>query len=487
MTQSDAQKARQRWTIAIVVYAVLFFSILLIANLETVNFWLGKLLSLLAPLLIGLVLAYLANPFFRFFERKVFLRFRNISLRRILSLILTYLVLIAIIAGLIFLIIPQLITTVKAFAQKFHTYTDSLVGSLNDVISFLNGKLPPHEDGSPAIALLDKEEIFQKISSLWADITTWVKESFDISFLKDFLDSATRTVLDIFFGIFISVYFLASKEKRGAQIRKFRLAYLSDKVNERITRVVTIADSSFGGFLRGKILDSCIVGLLVYISCLIFGIPYALLVAVIVGITDIVPVIGPFIGVIPTAVIILLTDPVKVIIYVLIILVIQQIDGNIIAPKILGENTGVSSLCVLISILVMGDLMGLVGMVIGVPLFATVIELGKILLDRKLDKKGLSGDLDTYYPEETRAMLSEEPEEDEPHPEEPTVYATASPVGNLTDPELTQLRIYALARKHHIFTDLSDEALAEFAEESAALCKQMMPSCESVGKDGDNE
>ncbi|MBE6633721.1 MAG: AI-2E family transporter, partial [Ruminococcaceae bacterium] len=154
------------------------------------------------------------------------------------------------------------------------------------------------------------------------------------------------------------------------------------------------------------------------------------------------------------------------------ILVIQQIDGNIIAPKILGENTGVSSLCVLISILVMGDLMGLVGMLIGVPLFATVIELGKILLDKKLNEKGLSGDLDTYYSENDRAML---PDEDAPHEEQEVENApilikdTPSSYGNLSEAELIRLRTYAIARKHRIFTDTSDEALSEFAAEAAEL------------------
>ncbi len=482
MSGHSKPKFKIKWDLAIAVYAILFFAILLIANLDAVNLWLGKLLTLLSPLMIGLVIAYLANPFFRFFERRVFLRLGRTVWRRILSLILTYLILFSIIAGLIFLIIPQLISTVETFAAKFHTHMDSLVGSLNGVIASLNERLPAKGDGSAAITLLDKEAIYGKVSELWASVLAWLRANFasqSLPVLKDLLNSATRIFTDIFFGLFISVFFLASKEKRQAQITKFRLAYLPDSVNAGITRVVSIADQSFGGFLRGKILDSGIVGLLVYVTCLIFDIPYAILVAVIVGITDVIPVIGPFIGVIPTAVIILLTDPVKVIIYAIAILVIQQIDGNIIAPKILGENTGVSSLCVLIAILVMGDLMGLVGMLIGVPLFATVIELSKILLDKRLSAKGLSGDLDTYYAEETRAMVPE----DDPPEEEPLEYPApeltvdADPSGgNLSSDELAALHIFAAAQRHGIFSNPSEEALngfrAELSEQADACGKE---------------
>jgi predicted PurR-regulated permease PerM len=182
---------------------------------------------------------------------------------------------------------------------------------------------------------------------------------------------------------------LINKEKRYAQIMRFRRAFLSDKVNTFITTVCTTADRSFGGFLRGKILDSSIVGVLVYCLISLVGVPYAILLAVIVAITDIVPVIGPFIGVIPSAVIVLLTDPGKVIPFLLCILLVQQIDGNILAPKILGENTGISSLCVIIAISTMGSLFGLIGMIIGVPLMAVIYDLVRkfVYSDKRLRRR----------------------------------------------------------------------------------------------------
>ena len=268
-----------------------------------------------------------------------------------------------------------------------------------------------------------------------------------------------------------------------------RRIYIGDKFNESITRFVSIADRSFGGFLRGKLLDSCIVGCLVYVACLIFKIPYAILVAVIVGITDIVPVIGPFVGVIPTAIIILLTDPVKVLVFLISILVIQQIDGNIIAPKILGENTGVSSLCVLISILVMGDLMGLVGMVLAVPLFATMIELGKLWIDKQLTAKGLSGDLDDYYAADAFPDLTADEEKPSEYVSPEASYTQTVPHigvnGNLTDLELVQLRSYALFRKHRSLPDLSDETLTAFAREITQRRQAEQTDANSSSEGGD--
>lgn len=473
MNQTHESKISRRYRLGFLIGAVAFLVILLIANLDAVNHWLGKLLQILSPLTTGLIIAYLANPFFRLFEQKLLLHISQPRLRRTLALILTYLVLIAIITGLILLIIPQLFDSIQNFINNFDSYMSGVVEQINKLLHSLNQKLPVGEDGAPFFSPLNKDTILEKASSLWNSLIESAKNNIrpeHMGAVREWLESTAKIFIDAFFGVFISVFLLASKEKCYAQVMRFRHAYLGDKFNQAITKFISIADRSFGGFLRGKLLDSCIVGCLVYVACLIFQIPYAILVAVIVGITDIVPVIGPFVGVIPTAIIILLTDPVKVIVFVLSILVIQQIDGNIIAPKILGENTGVSSLCVLISILVMGDLMGLVGMVLAVPLFATVIELGKLWMDKRLSAKGLSGDLDDYYAEDALPDLTAEevPPSEYVAPEAAytTVPSFANGEGNLTASEQLQLRTYALVKKHGSLTKLSDEELIQLAKEA---------------------
>lgn len=472
MNQSEQPKISKRMLIWTILYAILFFAIILISNLKAVNLWLSGLLTILRPVLIGLVIAYLCNPFFRFFERKLLFHVRPPKLRRVLSLLLTYLLLLLIIAGLLLLLIPQLISSVQNFIQNFDSSLSSMVDQLNSLLSSLNAKLPARNDGTPAISLLNAENIRMRIAELGDVIMKELENSLkpeNLKFVKDFLNQTTSLLTMLVFAFFVSLYLLASKEKRYAQIMKFRKAYFSERVNARLTHILTVADRSFGGFLRGKILDSTIVGILVYLTCLIFQIPYAVLVAVVVGITDIIPVIGPFLGVIPTAIIILLTDPIKVIIFLISILVIQQIDGNIIAPKILGENTGVSSLCVLIAIIVMGNLWGLVGMLVGVPLFATVIELIKWYLEKRLQEKKLAEETDSI----PQGTLPEQLEASGDSPSDPNEQKKTAVLqggaGNLTQTEHIQLRIYALAKKYRVFHDMTDQTMTDFAAEAAEV------------------
>lgn len=461
--------------IGVMVYAAVFFAVVLIANLDAINRFLAAVLDVISPILIGLVIAYLANPIFRFWERRALVHIRYQRLRRALSLLLTYLVLLLIIAGLFLLIVPQFLDSIRTFLGSFDEYVYKVTDLLNGGLQRINARFPNRADGSPAIHYLNAESIILGANDLIRKLPSHILAIFPadstaseqiLPTLLGLISQTTTLITDLIFGIFVSIYLLSSKEKRYAQILKFRRAYLGDGVNQFITRVTTVADRSFGSFLRGKLIDSAIVGFLVYIVCLIFRIPYAVLVAVIVGITDVIPVIGPFIGVIPSAVIILLTAPEKFLIFVLAILVIQQLDGNVIAPKILGENTGVSSLCVLIAILVMGDLMGLVGMLIGVPLFATIIELFKGYLNRRVREKQEAGeDIPLVVDEPTEKPLPE------PDPALPLCAAMAKD-GNLSPREQLQLRAYALAKKHGVFADTSDASLTAFAQEAAALFQE---------------
>ena len=173
-------------------------------------------------------------------------------------------------------------------------------------------------------------------------------------------------------GLILSVYFLFSKELIIAQIKKVMTAILSPVKTSSIIKNLRYVSSTFGSFLTGKILESIIIGLLTFIVLGIFNVPFYPIVSLIVGVTDIIPIFGPFIGAIPSAFIIFLANPIKAIWFVIIILVIQQIDANIIGPKILGEKTGLSSMWVIISLAIAGGLFGVAGMILGVPLFAVL-------------------------------------------------------------------------------------------------------------------
>lgn len=485
MNETERPKISKKELIGILLYAVAFFAILFISNIEEIRRWIAVINAILSPIVTGLVIAYLANPFFRFFERRLLLHVRPFQIRRLLSLILTYLLLLLLIGGLLLLIVPQLISSIQAFSQNFDQNLEHGLQQINNLISRLNRTFPAREDGTALIPSLNAELVKNGIATAWAFLRQFVQEKLrpeNIGAITDIISKTGGMLANVLLGVFISIYLLASKEKRYAQIMKFRRAYLSDTLNLRITRFCTIADKSFGGFLRGKLLDSTIVGLLVYLACLICGIPSPVLIAVIIGITDIVPVIGPFIGVIPAAIIILLTEPIKVIPFLIAILIIQQIDGNIIAPKILGENTGVSSLCVMIAILIMGELLGLLGMIIGVPLFATAIELVKTFLDNRLRAKG-----HTEEPSPTETPPTEPPAQ-------PIHADAASTALVLSDAEQAKLRAYALAKKHRIFEGDSQDESEAFAKECADLNESarnydcsVNPQEENNGKGGTEE
>lgn len=410
----ETKQQNKKLLVALTAYCALIVAMLLIANIESFKTWVGGIMLVLRPVIIGLCLAYLANPFFRLFERKLFYKLRPVGLRRALSLLCTYVTLTLILIILVLLIVPQLISNIQNFINTRDAYFETTIVQINDIIDWLNQKLPLKPDGSYALKPLASDALlvgFDKLlQSIRVDSDRYMEmiNAESISALWSAAKDLVKLVADIIIGIFISLYFLHTKEKRYAQIMRFRRAFFSDKVNETITRICTTADKSFGGFLKGKILDSMIVGVLVYITISIFDIPYAILISTVVAITDIVPVIGPFIGVIPSALLILLIDPPKVIIFLLCILVIQQIDGNIIAPKILGEHTGVSSLCVMIAILLMGAVWGFVGMVLGVPLFATVLELTSAALDKRLQEKGMPTETEIYQSAETITAATED-------------------------------------------------------------------------------
>ena len=197
-------------------------------------------------------------------------------------------------------------------------------------------------------------------------------------------------------GIIVSVYLLIDKEKLCALSKKITYGLFPESYADEIIKLVDRSNYTFGRFLVGKIIDSLIIGVLTFIILTIFKMPYTILVSVIVGITNIIPFFGPFIGAIPSFIIILFVSPVQALWFLLIILFIQQLDGNVIGPKILGDSIGISAFWILFSILVAGKLLGIVGMIIGVPLFAIFYSIVKEFIESKLRKKGLKTETKEY-------------------------------------------------------------------------------------------
>lgn len=479
MNNSGSRTSRKKLVLAIVLYALLILAILMVANVGKINYWIRGVLLLFRPILWGLALAYLLNPFFRVYERKLFHRLRPKGLRRALSLILTYLTLLLIIAVLFALIIPQLYASISGFIADYDNYINSVVELFNRVLEQVDGFLDRMGTQQELLKPLRAEDLklsaiirnFDKIMK-WAQ-GLFVSDSGSGSVL-DMLGNLVSGAADALFAFFISLYLLSTKEQRSAQIMKIRRALFSDRINSAITRFCTVADRSFGGFIEGKLLDSLIIGILTYIVVAICGMPYPMLLAAIIGITNIIPFVGPIVGAIPTALIILLTDPGKVIAFLIIVVVIQQIDGNIIGPAILGNNTGVSSLCVLISITVMGALWGFTGMLLGVPLFAMIIELTSERIEERLRARGLPSTTENYYPDSSPIDSAQD------------VRGNTDTIIKQFERKILRLRkkqergetlsradrhhmaVHRFLLKIHLIRELSDETLTQFTADEAA-------------------
>ena len=476
----NARKKRRRITLISMALAVLILLIFVIINSKAINSWIGSALRLFSPILIGVIIAYLLLPVFRFFERRVFRNIHPLGLRRTLALICAYLFLLLIFVLLFMLIVPQILTGINKLLNNYPEYLQTSVTHYNDFIEWVNGTLQKWNLSQTFLQKITAEEVNNNLSSLINDVGKLVAllqrlipSAATPGKVISAVGSAVVGITKAIFAFFISLYLLASKERLYAQTMKLRRAIFDDRVNARITRVCTVADRSFGSFLEGKLFDSLIIGILTYVALLIFRIPYPVLIAAIIGITNIVPIIGPIFGAVPSALIVAFEQPAKVVPVLLIILVIQQIDGNIIGPKILGRSNGISSLCVLVAVMIMGKIWGLVGMLIGVPLFATALDLLDTLFKDRLRAKGLPTTTENYYPPDSPL----DPATDMQSGSERSLRKWESKVLRLRKQKAEGKKLsagdrwivwlYTKGRKLNIVPKISPESLAQFAAEEA--------------------
>ncbi len=381
----------------------------------------GRLNDILTPVWLGLVFAYLMNPILRFSETHIF-RFkittkRQKSLKRALSIILTFIIVLIILTVLALLILPQVYVSFMDLLTKLSSYISTTTKWLNELTAQLNLLLSESffselvgddiNNVSDLFAKLDLSRLTKWLESLVTEIPKLFSDN--LPKVMDYFAGLANGFLDFILAVFFSVYFLASKEKLTAQLKKLLRSVTHKNLYNSILELATFTDKTFGGFFVGKIIDSLIIGILCYVVLAICQMPYALLISVIVGITNIIPVVGPIIGAIPGVFIIFIVDPGKALWFILIIIIIQQLDGNVIGPKILGQTTGISALWVLFSITVMGSLWGFLGMIVAVPIFAVIYSLVKIATEKRLAKRELpTATLDYYAGIEDRTLTDDE-------------------------------------------------------------------------------
>lgn len=380
--------------------AIIFIILYCVINIDSVSTLLHRIGQIVSPLIIGCVIAYLCNPILEFYEYRVLRRLGKSGLRRGLSLLFAVLTVIAIIALILLMVIPELIDSLSNLAGNYQLYVDSFLGFLQNLINTVSTQLELEVD------IADVEELktwlmdfFGEGADIFTSITNWIKSSGIVNDVGNTILGIFNTFKDIILGIFIALYILSSKEKRVAQVHKFRKAVFTKKQNERISEITALVNHTFNGFIFGVLIDALVVGVLTFALLSIFEVsPYNLLIATLIAVTNVIPVFGPFIGAIPAALIVLISNPSKAILFIILILVIQQIDGNLLCPKIQGDNTGISSLAVLVAITIAGSMWGILGMVIGVPICAVIIELVKRAIEKKLARIGEPTDTTAYYP-----------------------------------------------------------------------------------------
>ncbi|MBE6595403.1 MAG: AI-2E family transporter [Ruminococcaceae bacterium] len=376
---------RRNW---LVISLIALVVVLILANFDALLLPIKALSEILTPISIGLVLAYIANPFLRFFEKKVFFRLKSRRTNRGFSMLLTYLMLLLIIFGVALLIVPQLVESINDLRVNGLSYVNRLVDSFYQFLASLSITVPEE-----VMEMFNLEKILTYVMNWLGDFGSTL-----VGNIGSIAGSTLTFLKNILVGVFVSIYVLLSKERLNAGCRRILRAFLDETKETMFLHYAGQANRKFGGFLVGKLLDSFMVGLTCALLFTIFKIPYPILIATIIGVTDFIPFFGPFIGAVPSAVIILIASPSKAILFVVLILVVQQIDGNLIAPMILGDHTGLTSLGVLIAITLMGGLFGFLGLLLGVPLFALIMTVLDDVIKIRLRRKEHPTDLFSYYP-----------------------------------------------------------------------------------------
>jgi len=383
---AEKQESRRRkiytWGfIALILFAFLY----LLVNFSTLSVFLSGIVNVWQPIIIGAGIAYMLNPLLKLFEFKVFKKIKKNSIKRAFSIVATYLVAILFVVLLLWLMIPQLIESIIDLISKFDDYMVSTTAVINNLIA----KVATEE------MQIDKQAITTAIANFFSTSGSILETVF--SYVGEYAVGLFVGVKNVFLGLFISIYMLLSKERLYAQFKKGCAAFLGARTSHTFRKYLRLTNRTIGNFFLGVLIDSFIIFLITLVSLLIFRIPYALLVSTIVGITNIIPIFGPFIGAIPSAFIIFIANPSKALIFIILVIIIQQLDGNIIAPKIHGNSTGMSSLAVIIAITIMGEYFGILGMIVGVPIFAVIIIIIKQFVESRLRAKSLPIGTEEYY------------------------------------------------------------------------------------------
>lgn len=393
-------KEQCRWGIigfSVLAATALFITFLL--NIGSIFGWVQTVLGLLVPFYIGFAIAYLLNPILKFFEEKALKKVQKPQRKRTLALVITYSLFLIVIGGALAYLLPRLAGSITSLANEIPGYYRS----------FLN----------TATAFIEEHPAINELYTRYATQINGYLEQF-IGFITGYLSSLVPKIADMtmkigggvintFVGIVISIYFLQRKETLIAQCKKLlNFIFKKEASYERVLNVGRVTHEKTLNYLTARLLDSLIVAVISYIAMSIMRMPYALLCALIIGICNTIPYFGSWIGAIPPAIIVLIFKPSMFIAYLIFILVLEQVDGNIIGPRIQGKQLGLSALWIIFAIFLFGGLFGFLGMFLGVPIFAVLYYFLNAAINNGLNKQGKSANTLDYASPESREIIQDD-------------------------------------------------------------------------------
>lgn len=384
-----------KWGItAFLVILASLISYYIIFHLENFTSTIKNIFVILMPVIYGIIMAYLSTPLLNIIERKYVKPFFTLihlepkrGRVRACSIIITLSLVILIFYGFFALVIPQILNSIQTIIYQFPTYVDTFIAWISKVLND-NPEIETYvtdivNRSSNFLESFLNEKILPQLNNVIMTISMSVYSVF-------------KVLWNLIIGFIISIYLLNGKELFAAQSKKVAYALWNTETANRFISNIRFSSKTFVGFFVGKILDSAIIGVLCFIGTSLIGTPFPVLISVIIGVTNIIPFFGPFLGAIPSVLLVLMISPLQSLYLLVFILFLQQLDGNVIGPKILGDSTGLSSFWVIFSITLFGGLWGIFGMIVGVPIFAIFFAFVKSVAEAKLALQELPTETSLY-------------------------------------------------------------------------------------------
>ena len=371
------EKFKEYW--GLVTYTIILGYV--IFNFNNIIYGGKNLLGIISPFIVGIAIAFVLNLVMRIFEEKVFSfldskkNLRYSSLKRPLSVASTFITVFAVIIGLVVFIIPQLIDSVSTLTDTVPSYVKSFEELISQYVS-----------GTEIL-----NTIWNNFLSAWREILQFTGQIVisSLSGVVNITVGFTSGVVNFILSLIFSIYMLLSKEKLQLGIKKIIYAVTKKNFADKIMYLGKISNESFSSYIGGQFIEAIIIGVLCFIGMIILRMPYALLISVLVAVTALIPIFGAFIGTIPSAFIILIIDPMKAIWFIVFIIVLQQIEGNLIYPRVVGSSVGLPPILVMLAMLIGGNTFGLLGMLLGIPTFSVIYKVSRELINKRLNNKNI--------------------------------------------------------------------------------------------------